>query len=110
MNSIIKRTKQGGGEIVSLLKTGSAFYAPATSAIVMVESFLFDKKRILLSAAKIKVGQYGLTKPLFVGVPVKIGSSGIEEIVELSLTEGEQTDFKKSVNAVIELNRIADIK
>jgi len=105
LNEIVRRTRQGGGEIVNLLKTGSAFYAPASSAIAMAESYLLDKKRILPCAAKLKPGQYGIKEPLFVGVPVKIGCNGVEEIIEVALTEEEQKNLQLSVNAVIELNQ-----
>lgn len=104
LDEIVQRTRQGGGEIVGLLKTGSAFYAPATSAIEMAESYLKDKKRILPCAAKVTKGQYGIQEPLFVGVPTKIGAQGVEEIIEVSLTKQEQENLQASVNAVIELN------
>lgn len=104
LDNIVDRTRKGGGEIVSLLKTGSAFYAPATSAIAMCESYLFDKKAILPCAAKLKVGQYGVEQPLFVGVPTKIGANGVEEIIEVELTEEEKANLKVSIDAVIELN------
>ena len=103
LDEIVKRTRNGGGEIVALLKTGSAFYAPASAAIAMAESYLLDKKRILPCAAKLKVGQYGVPRPLFVGVPVKIGAKGIEEVYEVPLTNAEQQNLQTSINAVIEL-------
>src|SRR5207302_1171383 len=96
-----------GGEIVNLLKTGSAFYAPAASAISMAESYLFDQKRILACAAKLKPGQYGVKESLFVGVPVKIGAKGVEEIIEVELTNKERENLQLSINAVIELNQAA---
>jgi len=105
LDSIVERTKKGGGEIVSLLKTGSAYYAPATSAILMAESFLLDKKRILPCASKLTKGQYGVSEDIFVGVPVKIGSCGVEEIMEVSLTEKENEILNYSINAVMELNK-----
>lgn len=105
LNAIVDRTRKGGGEIVNLLKTGSAFYAPASSAISMAKSYLMDEKRILPCAAKLKPGQYGIKEPLFVGVPVKIGSQGIEEIIEVELTEQERANLQVSVQAVIELNQ-----
>jgi len=104
LDTIVKRTRDGGAEIVNLLKTGSAFYAPATSALLMAESFLQDKKRVLPCAAKLKPGQYGVKEPLFVGVPVKIGKNGVEEIIELTLSTAEQANLQKSIDAVIELN------
>lgn len=104
LDEIVDRTRKGGGEIVNLLKTGSAFYAPASSAIAMAESYLFDKKRILPCAAKLKPGQYGVKEPLFVGVPVKIGQNGIEEIIEVELTDKEKANLQVSIETVIELN------
>ncbi len=104
LNAIVDRTRKGGGEIVDLLKTGSAFYAPATSAIAMAESYLFDKKRILPCAAKLTQGQYGVKESLFVGTPVKIGQNGVEEIIEVELTAAERTNLEASISTVIELN------
>lgn len=104
LDEIVDRTRKGGGEIVNLLKTGSAFYAPASSAISMAESYLYDKKRILPCAAKLKSGQYGVKSPLFVGVPAKIGKEGIEEIIEVELTKQERDNLQVSIDAVIELN------
>jgi len=95
---IVQRTRDGGGEIVNLLKTGSAFYAPASSAIAMAESYLRDKKRVLPCAAYL-TGQYGV-KDLYVGVPVVIGASGVERIVEISLNPEEKAAFDASVAAV----------
>ncbi|MDQ0392413.1 malate dehydrogenase [Labrys monachus] len=95
---IVQRTRDGGAEIVNLLKTGSAFYAPAASAIVMAESYLKDKKRVLPCAAYLN-GQYGV-KDLYVGVPVVIGEKGVERIVEIQLDKDERAGFEKSVNAV----------
>jgi malate dehydrogenase len=95
---IIQRTRDGGAEIVGLLKTGSAFYAPASAAIAMAESYLRDKKRVLPCAAYVN-GPYGL-KDVYVGVPVVIGEKGVERIVELKLTEGERAMFNKSVDSV----------
>ena len=105
LEAIVERTRKGGGEIVGLLKSGSAFYAPATSAISMAESYLFDKKRILPCAAKLQAGQYGVAESLFVGVPAKIGSKGVEEIIEVELTTSEQQGLQKSIDAVMELNK-----
>jgi malate dehydrogenase len=103
LDEIVKRTRNGGGEIVALLKTGSAFYAPATAAISMAESYLLDQKHILPCAAKLKVGQYGVERPLFVGVPAKIGKNGVEKVYEVSLTEQERKNLQASIDAVIEL-------
>ena len=98
LDKIIQRTRGGGGEIVNLLKTGSAFYAPASSAISMAESYLRDKKRVLPCAAYL-TGQYGV-KDLYVGVPVVIGAKGVERIVEISLNADEKAAFDKSVASV----------
>jgi malate dehydrogenase len=98
LDAIVQRTRGGGGEIVNLLKTGSAFYAPAASAIAMAESYLKDKKRILPCAAYL-TGQYGV-KDMFVGVPVVIGEKGVERVVEIKLNGDEKTMFDKSVGAV----------
>jgi malate dehydrogenase len=98
LEKIVQRTRDGGGEIVNLLKTGSAFYAPASSAIAMAESYLRDKKRVLPCAAWL-TGQYGV-KDLYVGVPVVIGSNGVERIVELQLNPDERAGFDKSIAAV----------
>jgi malate dehydrogenase len=101
IDAIVQRTRGGGGEIVGLLKTGSAFYAPATSALAMAESFLKDKKRVLPSAAFL-TGQYGVSD-LYVGVPVVIGAGGVERIVEIELDESARANFQVSVDAVKEL-------
>jgi malate dehydrogenase len=98
LDEIVQRTRGGGGEIVGLMKTGSAFYAPAASAIAMAESYLRDKKRVLPCAAHLS-GQYGV-KEVFVGVPAVIGAGGIERVVELQLTKREQNMLGKSVAAV----------
>ncbi|MBV9114391.1 MAG: malate dehydrogenase [Hyphomicrobiales bacterium] len=95
---IVERTRKGGGEIVNLLKTGSAFYAPAASAIAMAESYLKDKKRVLPCATFLE-GQYG-QKGLFLGVPVVIGASGVERVVEIELNSEEKAMFEKSVASV----------
>jgi malate dehydrogenase len=108
LDEIVDRTRKGGGEIVNLLKTGSAYYAPAASGIQMAEAYLYDKKSILPVAAKLQPGQYGVKEALFVGVPAKIGAKGIEEIIEVALTEKEQANLQVSINAVIELNQAAD--
>jgi malate dehydrogenase len=101
VDAIVKRTRGGGGEIVGLLKTGSAFYAPATSAIAMAESYLKDKKRVLPAAANL-TGQYGVDN-LYVGVPVVIGAGGVERIVEIALNDEAKANFTVSVDAVKEL-------
>jgi len=101
LDDIIDRTRKGGGEIVSLLKTGSAFYAPASSAVAMAESYLKDKRRVFPCAAWLQ-GEYGVND-LYVGVPVIIGQNGVEKIVEMDLTPAEQAEFDSSVNAVKEL-------
>jgi malate dehydrogenase len=101
IDSIVKRTRAGGGEIVALLKTGSAYYAPATSAIAMAESFLKDKKRVLPCATHLS-GQYGVDD-LYVGVPVVIGAGGVERIIEIELNTQARENFALSVEAVKEL-------
>ncbi len=98
LNEIVQRTRDGGAEIVGLLKTGSAFYAPATAAIEMAEAYLKDKKRVLPCAARLN-GEYGV-KGLYVGVPAVIGAGGVERIVEIKLDRGERAAFNKSVRAV----------
>ncbi len=98
LDDIVQRTRMGGGEIVELLGNGSAFYAPASSAVAMAESYLKDKKRVLPAAAWL-TGQYGV-KNLYVGVPVVIGAGGIERIVEIKFTPQERAAFRKSVKAV----------
>ncbi len=104
LDAIVQRTRQGGGEIVNLLKTGSAFYAPASAAIAMAESYLFDQKRILPVAAKLNPPLYGMKESLFLGVPAKIGSKGVEAIIEVQLTVAEQANLTISMKAVQELN------
>ena len=98
IDAIVERTRKGGAEIVNLLKTGSAFYAPAASAIAMAESYLLDKKRVLPCAAWLN-GEYGI-KDLYVGVPVVIGAKGVERIVEIELNGSERSMFEKSAAAV----------
>jgi malate dehydrogenase len=98
LDAIVDRTRKGGGEIVNLLKTGSAFYAPAASAVMMAESYLKDKRRVLPCAAELN-GEYGVDK-LYVGVPVVIGCNGVERIVEIELDAAERPMFDKSVAAV----------
>lgn len=106
IDAIVDRTRKGGGEIVALLKTGSAFYAPAASAIAMAESYLLDKKRVLPCAAKLH-GEYGVDG-LYIGVPVVIGANGVEKIVEINLNDDEQTMFDNSVTAVKDLLAAAE--
>jgi malate dehydrogenase len=101
LDKIVQRTRDGGGEIVNLLKTGSAFYAPASSGIAMAESFLLDKKRVLPCAAYL-TGQYG-ANGLYVGVPVVIGAKGVERIIEVQLNATEKAEFDKSAKAVRDL-------
>jgi len=101
IDAIVQRTRSGGGEIVGLLKTGSAFYAPATSGIAMAEAFLGDQKRVLPCAAHL-TGQYGV-EDLYVGVPVVIGAGGVERVVEIALDADAKANFQKSVDAVKDL-------
>jgi malate dehydrogenase len=108
VNKIVERTVKGGGEIVALLKTGSAFYAPAAATAQMVESILLDKKRILPCAIRLE-GEYGI-KGVVVGVPAKIGKNGIEQVIELKLTGDESAALKKSAEAVRELIKIMKLE
>lgn len=101
LDALVDRTRKGGAEIVSLLKTGSAYYAPASAAVEMAESILKDKKKILPCAAYLE-GEYGING-LFIGVPVKLGSNGIEEVIQITLTDEEQAALNKSAEAVQEL-------
>ena len=101
LEEIVQRARDGGAEIVNYLKTGSAFYAPSASIVQMVEAILFDKKEILPCTAYLQ-GQYGIND-LYVGVPVKLGASGVEEVVELNLNNDELIALKKSADAVQEL-------
>jgi len=101
IDAIVERTRKGGAEIVNLLKTGSAYYAPSAAAVEMVEAILKDKKKILPCAVYLE-GEYGISG-LFVGVPVKLGSSGVEEIVEIKLTAEENAALQKSSKSVGEL-------
>ncbi len=98
LNEIVQRTRDGGAEVVKLLKTGSAFYAPAASAIAMTEAYLKDKKRVLPCAAYL-TGEYGV-KGLYIGVPCVIGAKGMERVIEVDLNTHERLDFKRSVEAV----------
>ncbi len=104
IEAIVNRTRNGGAEIVSLLKTGSAYYAPASAAVEMAESILKDKKKILPCAVYLE-GEYGL-KDLFIGVPVKLGAGGIEEVIEIKLTSDEQAALNRSAAAVEELKTV----
>ena len=106
IEQIVQRTRDGGAEIVGLLKTGSAFYAPASSAIQMADAYLKDKKRLLPCAAYVD-GAYGLDG-LYVGVPVIIGAGGVERIVEIQLNDDEQAMFDNSVGAVKTLNEVVE--
>jgi malate dehydrogenase len=101
LDAIVTRTRKGGAEIVNLLKTGSAYYAPSAAAVEMVEAILHDKKKILPCAAYLE-GEYGI-QGLFVGVPVKLGENGIEEIIQVKLTAEEQAELNKSSASVREL-------
>ena len=101
LDSIVQRARDGGAEIVGLLKTGSAFYAPSAAGAQMVEAILLDRKRILPCAAYLE-GEYGISG-VYVGVPVKLGASGVEQIIEFKLTAEEQAALNKSANEVREL-------
>lgn len=101
IDALVERTANGGAEIVSLLKTGSAYYAPASAAVEMAESILKDKKKILPCAAYLE-GEYGIDN-LFIGVPVKLGKNGIEEVIQIKLTDEEQAALNKSADAVRDL-------
>jgi malate dehydrogenase len=105
LDQIVQRTRDGGAEIVNLLKTGSAFYAPASAAVSMAEAYLLDKKRVLPCAAHLS-GQYGVND-LYVGVPVVLGAGGVERVVEISLDPTEKAMFDKSCGAVRELIEVA---
>jgi malate dehydrogenase len=107
LDKIIDRTRKGGGEIVALLKTGSAFYAPSAAVVQMIDAIFNDRKKILPCAAYLE-GEYGI-HGLFVGVPVKLGARGIEEIVQIKLTPEEQAALEKSAAAVKELVEIIGV-
>jgi malate dehydrogenase len=98
LDAIVERTRKGGGEIVALLGTGSAFYAPAVSAVTMAECYLKDKKRVLPCSALLE-GQYGVSG-LFVGVPVVIGAGGVERVIEVDLNDEEKAMLAKSLESV----------
>ncbi|AOY58947.1 MULTISPECIES: malate dehydrogenase [Desulfococcus] len=104
IDALVDRTANGGAEIVAFLKTGSAFYAPASSAVEMTKAILYDKKQILPCAAYLQ-GEYGIND-LFIGVPVKLGKGGVEEIIEIKLTDDEMARLKKSAAAVEELKAV----
>jgi malate dehydrogenase len=104
IDALVDRTRNGGAEIVGLLKTGSAYYAPASAAVEMSESILKDKKKILPCAVYLE-GEYGI-KDLFIGVPVKLGSGGAEEIIEIKLTKEEDAALQNSAAAVQELKEV----
>ncbi len=104
IDAMVERTANGGAEIVSLLKTGSAYYAPASAAVEMAESILKDKKKVLPCAAYLE-GEYGIND-LFIGVPVKLGATGIEDIIQIDLTKEENTALQKSAAAVQELKEL----
>jgi malate dehydrogenase len=101
IEALVQRTRNGGAEIVSLLKTASAFYAPASAAVEMAESILKDKKKVLPCAAYLE-GEYGI-RDLFIGVPVKLGAKGVEQVLEIKLTAEENAALQKSAAAVQEL-------
>jgi len=107
IEQIVQRTRDGGAEIVKLLGTGSAYFAPSASVLQMVDSILLDKKMIMPCAAYLQ-GEYGING-LFVGVPVKLGAQGIEQIVEVELSESERALLKKSADAVKELVEVMGI-
>ena len=107
VDAIVARTAAGGAEIVKLLGTGSAYYAPGSSVVEMVEAILKDKKKILPCAAFLQ-GEYGISD-LYVGVPVKLGAAGLEEIIEITLTDSEQAALKKSADAVRELVGVINV-
>jgi malate dehydrogenase len=107
INALVKRTRDGGAEIVSLLKAGSAYYAPSAATVEMVEAILRDKKKILPCAAYLE-GEYGING-LFMGVPVKLGKNGIEEIVQIKLMPDEEAALQKSASAVKELVDVINV-
>ena len=108
IDAIVERTVKGGAEIVSLLKTGSAYYAPSAATVQMVEAILFDKKKILPCAAYLE-GEYGIAGA-YVGVPAKLGSNGVEQVIELKLTEEESAALRRSADAVLELVKIMKLE
>ncbi len=107
VEAIVNRTRKGGGEIVSLLKTGSAYYAPSAGTIEMVDAVLMDRKRILPCAAYLD-GEYGV-KGIYMGVPVKLGAKGVEQIIEVKLTNEERAMFDKSAASVTEVSKVTGL-
>ena len=107
LDAIIDRTRKGGAEIVNYLKTGSAFYAPSAAAVEMVEAIFNDRKKILPCTAYLE-GEYGING-LFIGVPVKLGARGVEEIIQIKLTPEEQAALQKSADSVKELVQIIGV-
>jgi len=107
LNEIVTRTRNGGAEIVSFLKTGSAYYAPSAAAVQMVEAIALDKKRILPCSAWLQ-GEFGL-KDVFCGVPCKLGRSGLERIIEVTLNQSEEEELKKSAEAVRATQAVVDV-
>ena len=108
LDAMVQRTRDGGAEIVGLLKTGSAFYAPAAAGVAMAEAYLKDSKRVLPCAVQVKAGKFGQKDDIYVGAPVVIGAGGVERLVEIELNADEQAAFDKSADAVREL--IAKVK
>ena len=107
LEQLVQRTRDGGAEIVKYLKTGSAYYAPSAATTEMVEAILKDKKKILPCAVYLE-GEYGI-KGLFVGVPCKLGATGLEKIIEIKLTDEEQAALRKSADAVTELVKVIGV-
>jgi malate dehydrogenase len=107
LEAIVARTRKGGAEIVNLLKTGSAYYAPSAAAVEMVEAILKDKKKILPCAVYLE-GEYGI-KGLFVGVPVKLGANGVEQIIEVKLSPEDKAALDKSAASVCELTTVLGV-
>jgi len=106
LDAIVKRTRSGGAEIVAHLKTGSAYYAPSAAAVQMVESIALDKKRVLPCAVWL-TGEYGL-KDVFCGVPAKLGARGLEQVIEVALTDQERKDLGASAEAVRSIQKVVD--
>ncbi|MDT8447963.1 MAG: malate dehydrogenase [bacterium] len=104
LDAIVDRTRKAGGEIVALLQTGSAFYSPANAAVLMAEAYLHDRNNIFPCAVKVTKGEYGINEPLFVGLPARIAGNGVEEIIQLELTDDEKAGLQKSLDAVKSLN------
>ncbi|MGA2286578.1 MAG: malate dehydrogenase [Dehalococcoidia bacterium] len=105
--ALVERTRKGGGEIVNLLKTGSAYYAPAAATIQMVESVLLDRKRVMPCAVYLE-GEFGV-RDIFMGVPVKLGARGVEKIIEIKLTDEERTMFERSAASVREVTKVTGL-